>query len=107
MFNMQRDELRQLVDRAAVRPRFKQMMTLVEELSKGYHAFCSYAQWLCRDSGLDYKNDPDIGPIYDAWKAKTITLEMEYQKIRQDHRFHELYSLEQRRMLGVAFATEL
>jgi len=83
---------------------FQELMNNINIMSNLYHA-CSFFEWLCHGSNIDFRNDPELSEKYLSWRSLTDDLQAEYQRFSRDPRFSVLYELDTRQVLGKGFVT--
>ena len=61
------------------------------EVRQLYVSFCTLPDNICEPSGLDYKTDTELGPIWRKWKEDHNAMVMKYNDIKTDmmlNKFH-------------------
>lgn len=84
---------------------FERLMDEVLLMSNKYPGYASYIHWICNSTGIDFRTDPNLKPLFESWVALNEQLEKEYKDFQSDTDFPKLNSLDQDRRQGRAFVT--
>lgn len=72
--------------------RFSALIECIRGLERhSYRLFCEQLDTIADASGLDYKKDPDILPLWENWRQRHNALVNEYDKVKKDVRFEKLF----------------
>ncbi len=78
---------------------FEEIIDCVDGIEKSYETFCGQAGLIA--GGLDYKEHPRFGPMWEVWRETHNEMVEAYEKIRRDVRFGKLHRLRPSRWGGI------
>lgn len=86
------DRILRGVDSSEPTIRFSALIECIRGLERdSYRRFCEQLNEIADSSGIDYRKDPEIVPLWEDWREHHNALVKEYDKVKRDVRFEKLF----------------